>query len=77
MASNYIPNSFQTPNVLVDEIMPLLTPQEWLVLSFATRHILGWHDRIHERRAPISLSRNTGCTAQSRPSGERSGLARL
>ncbi len=61
MTSNYIPNSFQTPNVLVDEIMPLLTPQEWLVLSFATRHILGWHDRIHERRAPISLSRFEKC----------------
>ncbi len=61
MTANYIPNSFQTPNVLADEIMPLLTPQEWLVLSFATRHILGWHDRIHERRAPISLSRFEKC----------------
>jgi hypothetical protein len=57
----FIPNSFQTPNVLVDEVMPLLTPQEWVVLSFATRHILGWHDRIHKRRAPISLSRFEQC----------------
>ncbi len=61
MPNAYIPNSFQTPNILVDEILPLLTPPEWIVLSFATRQILGWHDRIHERQAPISLSRFEAC----------------
>jgi len=61
MPNAYIPNSFQTSNVLVDEILPLLTPSEWIVLSFATRQILGWHDRIHERQAPISLSRFEAC----------------
>ena len=41
--------------------MPLLTPQEWVVLSFATRHILGWRDRIEAHQAPISLSRFEAC----------------
>lgn len=57
MSEKYIPNSYQTPNVLVDEIMPLLTPIEWCVLSFAIRHILGWQDRIASREAEISLTR--------------------
>lgn len=52
----YIPNSYQTPNVLIDEIMPLLTPEEWVVLSFAIRHILGWKDKITSRQAEISLT---------------------
>ena len=54
--STIIPNSFQTPNLYIDQLMPLLTPQEWVVLSFATRHIFGWQDRIASRRANISLS---------------------
>lgn len=52
----FIPNSYQTPNVLVDEIMPLLTPEEWVILSFATRKILGWQNRIASRQDTISLS---------------------
>lgn len=55
--TKYIPNSYQTPNVLVDEIMPLLTPQEWVVLSYAVRHILGWQDTIESRKNCISISR--------------------
>ena len=58
---SYIPNSFQTPNVLVDEIMPLLTPQEYVVLSFAVRHILGWQDTIENRKNRISISRFVKC----------------
>lgn len=52
----YIPNSYQTPNILIDEVMPLLTPQEWVVLSFATRRILGWADNLKMRQADISVS---------------------
>lgn len=54
--SNIIPNSFQTPNEYVDHALPLLSGDEIKVLLFAVRHILGWHDRIHARRAPISVS---------------------
>lgn len=57
MAENHvIPNSFQTPNVIVDRLMGLLTPEEYMVLSYAMRHILGWKDRIADRNANISLS---------------------
>ena len=51
-----IPNSFQTPNAYVDEAMHLLTDPELRCLIFATRHILGWQDKINKRRGAISLS---------------------
>lgn len=53
--NRYIPNSFQTPNALVDELMPYLTPEEFVVLSYATRHILGWEDTLAKRSRPMSL----------------------
>lgn len=59
--SAYVPNSYQTPNILVDILMPLLSPQEWMVLSFATRHILGWQDKIASRQANISVSQFMKC----------------
>jgi len=54
--NEFIPNSFQVPNILVDRVMPLLKPEEYVALSFAVRHILGWEDKIARRRARISLS---------------------
>ena len=50
-----IPNSFQTPNLFVDRAMGLLKPEEYVCLSFAIRHILGWQDKAPNRRARISL----------------------
>lgn len=47
-----IPNTFYMPNVYVDEIMPLLTPEEWVVLTYAVRRIFGFH----KRQDHISLS---------------------
>jgi hypothetical protein len=38
MMALLIPNSFQTPNAYVDQYMPLLTPEEWVVLSYVVRH---------------------------------------
>lgn len=67
--STIIPNSFQTPNLFIDDLMPLLTPQEWVVLSFATRHIFGWQDRIASRRAHISLSMFTSWGKDKRGCG--------
>lgn len=49
-------NSFQTPNFFTDEILYLLTSDEWRVLSFAVRHILGWQDKINKRQGQISLT---------------------
>jgi len=53
---NLVPNSFQTPNAHVDEVMQFLTGDEYKVLNFATRHIMGWQDSIAERQNSISLT---------------------
>ncbi len=55
-ANHVIPNSYQTPNIYIDVIMPLLTDSEWRVLSFAMRHILGWREKIEARKGTISLN---------------------
>lgn len=52
-----IPNTFQTPNFFIDRVLELLEPEEFICLSFAVRHILGWRDKITDRRGRISLSR--------------------
>lgn len=47
--SKFIPNSFQHPNAYVDEYMPLLTGNEYKVLTYAIRRIIGFQktdDRI-------------------------------
>jgi hypothetical protein len=51
-----IPNSFQTPNLLVDELMPYLEPIEVVVMLFAIRKILGFQEKIERGEANISLS---------------------
>lgn len=56
MSGTIIPNSFQTPNLYIDTALALLTPEEWVCLSFAIRHILGWQDKINKRRGVISLT---------------------
>ena len=37
-------NNYQTSNILIDQVMPLLTGNEWKVVTFMTRHINGHHD---------------------------------
>jgi hypothetical protein len=47
--SDFIPNSFQTPNDYVDRFLHLLTPEEWKVLGYSIRRIFGFNktaDRI-------------------------------
>ena len=57
MSENHlVPNSFQHPNFLIDKLDYYLTAEESKVLSKAVREILGWRDKITERKAPISLS---------------------
>lgn len=51
-----IPNSWQTPNDFMDKYNPFLTSEEWRVLSYACRHILGWQDKIDSRMRRMSLS---------------------
>jgi len=54
--SKYIPNSFQTPNTIVDELMPLLNEGELKCYLFAVRHVYGWQDKIERGYAHISIS---------------------
>src|SRR5512139_3133906 len=49
---SFIPNSYQTPNAYCDQLMYLLTPPEWKVLSYAVRRIFGFQ----KRQDNISLS---------------------
>lgn len=57
MADNHlVPNSFQKPNILTDKLAYYLTPEENTVLDKAVREILGWRNKIVERKAAISLS---------------------
>ncbi len=50
------PNTFQTPNLLVDKLMPLLDDRELRVLIFATRHIYGWPETNAAGRECLSVS---------------------
>lgn len=51
-----VPNTFQTFNFYVDRAMELLTDSELRVLLYATRHIMGWQDRVEKRTGAISLT---------------------
>jgi hypothetical protein len=56
--SAFVPNSFQTPNGYVDQFMTLLTGEEYKVLIYATRRILGFQ----KRQDRISISQFTDGT---------------
>ena len=56
--SSFVPNAFQTPNGYVDSVMPYLTGEEYKVLIYATRRILGFQ----KRQDRISLSQFTDGT---------------
>lgn len=51
-----VPNTFQTFNAYVDDAMHLLTDGELRCLIFATRHIMGWQDKIDRQTGCISLT---------------------
>lgn len=53
--NGFIPNSFQTPNLLIDRLLPLLELSEFAVLMFVVRHILGWDD-VENRCTNLSLT---------------------
>jgi hypothetical protein len=54
-----IPNTFQHPNIFIDELMYFLTPEENICLTWAVRRILGFQANIMSRRDNISLSQFT------------------
>lgn len=56
MSNVALPNSFQHPNILIDKLAYFLTPEEEKVLNKAVREILGWQDKVENRRARIAIS---------------------
>lgn len=52
---NFVRYSFQTPNQYVDDVMSYLTGEEYKVLSYAVRRILGFQ----KRQDHISISQFT------------------
>ena len=56
MTYTHVPNSYQKPNVFVDEIMRLLSPTQNMVIDAACRQIMGWETKRAARRDRISLS---------------------
>lgn len=50
--SKISPNSFQCPNLYSDKLMPFLTGEEWKVLTYSVRRIMGFL----KRQDHISLS---------------------
>lgn len=51
-----LPNAFQISNLYIDRAMSLLTDPELRVLLFTIRHIMGWQDKITDRKGCISLT---------------------
>jgi hypothetical protein len=70
--SKFLPNSYQTPNLYVDRLMPLLTGEEWKVLTYAARRIFGFQrgsdrisigqfsDGLHSRATGENLDHGAG-----------------
>jgi hypothetical protein len=55
MTSDFVPNSYQTPNGYSDKCMAFLTPEEWKVLSYFCRRIFGFN----KRQDRVSISQLT------------------
>ena len=54
--NTFFPNSFQTPNAYVDELCYLLTPEEFKILVFIIRRILGFENKRELHQDNISVS---------------------
>ena len=66
MSNPMLPNSFSTPNLYIDKLLPLLKPEEYVVLSYAARRIFGFQKRTD----CISLSQFVGGITSTR-TGEK------
>lgn len=76
-ATTCIPESFPSPNEYVDRAMELLSAEEYKVLSFAVRHILGWQDKRDSWQGTISYDMlEKGYTTKDGKHYGGTGLAR-
>ena len=74
----YVPNTFPTPNVLIDAVMPVVSASAFKVLMVITRLTLGWRDNGDLYQAveigiggAHGLSKLTGLSHQSIISASR------
>ena len=56
-----IPNYFQCPNLIVDELLPLLDNSELRVLLAIVRQTIGWH-KPWDRLSSSQLAKVSGCS---------------
>jgi hypothetical protein len=59
-----IPNTFQTPNLHVDQLLPLLTEAETKILFYADRKIFGWQ-KDQDRISVSQFCQGTGLSIAS------------
>lgn len=72
-----ITETFPSPNEYVDRAMELLSAEEYKVLSFAVRHILGWQDKREAWQGTISYDMlEKGYTTRDGKRYGGTGLAR-
>lgn len=57
--SRIIPNAYQSPNFYVDDLLNLLTGEEWKCMSFLIRKTLGWQ-KTKDRLAKSVIANATG-----------------
>jgi len=75
----YVPNTFPTPNVLIDAVMPVVSASAFKVLMVITRLTLGWRDNGGDLYQAVEigiggahgLSKLTGLSHQSIISASR------
>ncbi|HEX3560320.1 MAG TPA: hypothetical protein VHU19_14025 [Pyrinomonadaceae bacterium] len=71
--ATFIPNSYSTPNDYADQLMHLLSGEEWKVLSYTVRRIFGFQ----KRRDHVSLTQyQEGTRAAGRHLDYGTGLSR-
>ena len=56
----YVPNTFSTPNVLVDTVMPVISASAFKVLIVITRHTLGWGSDNTDKALAIGIAGRDG-----------------
>jgi uncharacterized phage protein (TIGR02220 family) len=56
----YVPNTFPTPNVLVDRVMPVVTASAFKILIAINRHTLGWGGDNLDKAIEIGIGGELG-----------------
>ncbi|MCY1703716.1 hypothetical protein [Deinococcus sp. SL84] len=72
-----LPNYTQTPNVIFDELMSVMSNAELRVTLVVVRHTLGWHVKKTEGPLPLpEIARMAGISLRSASTGTQEGVKR-